>query len=315
MAHKRAEFPAYFSDNIGKYLKRSVPLRDYSNFKIGGKADYFFEASSVLELVASVRLAREHYFPYYIIGGGNNILFDDEGYRGLIIKNSVKGIQKGGKRTEVNAFTGTPLSDLIQFSIKEGLSGLEFLAGIPGTIGGAIFGNAGAFEQSIGNYLKEAELFDGKGERITVKRDYFEFSYRQSILRKKHDILLRATFELHYDEKENIKARIEENLEKRKEKHPPQGIACAGSYFKNPVLPEGKKLPAAYFLEKVGAKNTKIGGAAVYPGHSNFIINQERASARDVICLARELKKRVRERFGFDLEEEVIFLPAGFSLP
>lgn len=314
MGRKRADFPAHFFANIGKPLQKSISLRDYSNFKIGGKADYFFDASSVIELVVSVSLAREYSFPYYIIGGGYNLLFDDGGFRGIIIKNSVKGVRRQERKTEIQTFAGTSLSHLIQFTIKEGLSGLEFLAGIPGTIGGAIFGNAGAFKQSTGDYLKEAELLDREGEQITVKRDYFKFSYRQSILKKKHDVLLSATFKLINGEKEKIKARIEENLEKREKKHPPQDIACAGSYFKNLVLPDGKIAPAATFLEKVGAKHLTKGGASVYPGHSNFIITQEGASARDVIDLAQELKERVKERFNIELEEEVIFLPADSSL-
>ena len=315
MGHKKAGFFEHFLENVGKPLKKSVLLKDHSNFRIGGKADYFFEATSILELVTSILLAREHSFPYYIIGGGNNILFDDDGFRGLIIKNGVKGIKQRGEKAEIEAFSGTPLRDLLQFSIEEGLSGFEFLAGIPGTVGGAVFGNAGAFDQSIGNFLKDAEILGGKGERVKVKRDYFEFSYRQSILSKKHDVLLKAVFELHHGKKEEIKAHIEENLKKRKRNHPPEGVACAGSYFKNPVLPEGRKVPAAYLLDKVGAKKMREGGAAVYPGHANFIVNQGNASAQDVFRIAQELKRRVRERFGVELEEEVIFLPAGSPAP
>ena len=315
MGQKKAGFFKHFLENVGKPLKKSVLLKDHSNFRIGGKADYFFEATSILELVTSILLAREHSFSYYIIGGGNNILFDDDGFRGLIIKNGVKGIKQRGKKAEIEAFSGTPLRDLLQFSIEEGLSGFEFLAGIPGTVGGAVFGNAGAFDQSIGNFLKDAEILGEKGERVKVKRDYFEFSYRQSILSKKHDVLLKAVFEFHHGKKEEIKAHIEENLKKRKRNHPPEGVACAGSYFKNPVLPEGRKVPAAYLLDKVGAKKMREGGAAVYPGHANFIVNQGNASAQDVFRIAQELKRRVRKRFGVELEEEVIFLPAGSPAP
>jgi UDP-N-acetylmuramate dehydrogenase len=287
-----------------------VFLRDHSNFRIGGEADYFFEATSIKELVSSIHVAREHSFPYYIIGGGNNILFDDNGFRGLIIKNGAKGIKQGGKKTEIEVLSGTLLKDLLQFLVEKGLSNLEFLAGIPGTIGGAVFGNAGAFEQSTGNFLLEAVLLDEKGKQVKVKRDYFEFSYRQSVLRKKQDILLKAVFELKEGGKDRIKALMDEKLEERENKHPPQSIACAGSYFKNPVLPGEEKIPAATLLEKVGAKKMRVGGAAVYSGHSNFIINQKQASARDVIQLAEKLKYLVREKFGVDLEEEVIFLPA-----
>jgi len=315
MGEKKPDFQGHFLDNVGKPLKKSVLLRDYSNFKIGGEADYFFEATSITELVKSILLAREHSFPYFIIGGGYNLLFDDDGFRGLIIKNSVKGIKQMGNKAEIEALAGTPLRDLIQFSIDKGLSGFEFLAGIPGTVGGAVFSNAGAFGNSIGKFLKDAEILSREGKRVKVKKDYFEFRYRHSALSKKYDVFLRAVFELHQREKEEIKARIEENLEKRRSNHPPEDVACAGSYFKNPVLPDGRRVPAAHFLDKVGAKNMRIGGAAVYGGHANFIINKEKASTQDVLRLAQELKRRVRERFGVELEEEVIFLPAGPSTP
>lgn len=315
MSRTTEDFPEYFLKNVKKTLLTSVPLRDYSNFKIGGKADYFFEAASVQELMASILSAREASVPFYVIGGGYNLLFDDNGYRGLIIKNNVKGVKKRKSIPEVEAMAGTSLEELLRFSIEKGLSGLEFMAGIPGTIGGAVYGNAGAFKRSIGESIKEALLLDRKGDQVEVGKDYFKFRYRHSILKKKHDVLLRVVFELRDGEKESIKAQIEENLKKRKKKHPPHDLPCAGSYFKNPVLPDGRVVPAAYFLEKVGAKKMRVGGAAVYSGHSNFIFNRENASARDVFRLAQKLKSRVKERFAVELEEEVIFLPAGPSIP
>jgi UDP-N-acetylmuramate dehydrogenase len=311
---KRADFPAVFLDKVRKPLKESESLKDHSNFRIGGRASYFFEASTIQELVASILLARSTSIPYYLIGGGNNLLFDDDGFPGLIIKNAAAGRDRSGK-TEIETFSGSLLSEMLQFSIKEELTGFEFLAGIPGTIGGAVFGNAGAFDQSIGDFLKEAMILKQEGEQVIVKRDYFEFGYRQSILKKRHEILLQAVFELDEGEKDKIKARIEANLEVRRTKHPPEGTAYAGSYFKNVILPDGKKVPAGYYLEKVGAKNMRVGGAIVYPGHANFIINQGNASAQDVRRLAQELKRRVKEEFGVELEEEVIFLRAGLSLP
>lgn len=300
---------------MGKPLEQSVSLRDYSNFRIGGRADFFFEATSTSELVSSISLAREQAIPYYIIGGGYNLLFDDDGFRGLIIKNRVEGIKHREKRGEIEVFSGTPLSDVIQFSVEEGLCGFEFLAGIPGTIGGAVFGNAGAFGQSIGEFLKEAEILDEKCERVKVNSDYFGFKYRYSFLKEKHNVFLLAIFELHEREREKIKALIGENLEKRKEKHPPWNVPCAGSFFKNPIFPDGKRVPAAYLLDKVGAKKLVVGGAGVYGGQANFIINNQNASARDVLQLAAELKQRVKNEFDVDLEEEVIFLPASSPLP
>lgn len=311
MRRRSREFPLIFLERVKEPLGESVCLGDYSYFRIGGKADYFFEAHSLSKLKKAIFLARKFSIPFYIIGGGSNILFDDEGFRGLIIKNEARGSglkSKVGDRIKV--LSGTSLASLVKSSMEASLAGLEFLAGIPGSVGGAVFGNAGAFGQSIGNFLKEAVLLDDSGNEVEVKNDYFEFRYRESLLRKKHDILLKAVFELEKGDKEKIKARIGENLEKRKRKHPPEHTACAGSYFKNLLQPDGGRIPAGYLLEKVGAKNLRIGGAAVYPGHANFIINLEKASAKDVLRLAQELKERVKEKFGLELQEEVIFLPA-----
>ncbi len=315
MSPAAENFSEDFLKNVKKPLLTSIPLRGYSHFKIGGTADYFFEATAGQDLVNAVLCVREASVPYYIIGGGYNLLFDDNGFRGLIIKNSVKGIKKKEGTAEVEAFAGVTLEDLLRFCTEQGLGGIEFMAGIPGTLGGAIFGNAGAFEQSIGDVLKEALLLDSQGKEVQVGRDYFEFRYRHSLLKEKHDVLLSAVFELREEEGKTIRALIDRNLKKRGKKHPPHDLPCAGSYFKNPVISGGKRVPAAYFLEKVGAKELKVGGASVYSGHSNFIINQENASAQDVVRLAQELKRRVKETFDVELEEEVIVLPAGPSTP
>jgi UDP-N-acetylmuramate dehydrogenase len=315
VGYETSDFAQLFREKVGKRPEQSVSLRDYSNFRIGGRADFFFEATSPSELVTSVFLAREQGIPYHIIGGGYNILFDDDGFRGLIIRNRVESIKHKETRGEIEVFSGTPLNDVLQFSVDEELSGFEFLAGIPGTIGGAIFGNAGAFGQSIGQFLKEGEILDQKCARVRVKRDYFGFKYRYSLLKEKQNIILVAIFELQEGEGEEIKALIGKNLEQRKEKHPPWDVPCAGSFFKNPVFPDGKRVPAAYLLDKVGAKKLVVGGAAVYKDQANFIINRENASAKDVLQLAAELKQRVKSEYDIDLEEEVIFLPANPSRP
>ncbi|KPK78752.1 MAG: hypothetical protein AMJ89_00425 [candidate division Zixibacteria bacterium SM23_73] len=303
------QFGIHFLDKVKKPLRQNINLGDYSSFRIGGKADYFFEATSIDELKKAILLAREYPLPYYLIGGGYNILFDDNGYRGLIIRNMVIGVKMRGKE-KVEVLSGTSLRQLIQFLSDRGLTGLEFLAGIPGTIGGAISGNAGAFNKSIGNFLTEAFLLDKEGKEVQVQKDYFAFSYRKSQLREKQAVLLKAVFMVQEGDKNKVKESIEENLKIRKNKHPSEEIACAGSYFKNPVLPDGKKVSAGFLLDQIGAKGLRAGRAAVYPGHANFIVNLDKASAKDVLSLAQELKERVKEKFKVELEEEVIFLPA-----
>ncbi len=286
-------------------------LSDYSRFKIGGTADFFFEAYSSAELVKAVRAARQYPLPYYVIGAGCNLLFDDEGFRGLIIKNGAKGLSVDRDKGEIEALSGTSLEEMIQFCLEEGMSGLEALAGIPGTIGGAVFSNAGAFGDCIGNFLKEADLLDEKGEEKRVDKEYFTFDYRYSSLRRKHDLLLKAVFALKSGERERIKQRVDEILDERYKRHPPEETAYAGSYFKNPVLPDGEKVVAAALLDEVGAKDLRIGGAAVYERHANFILNQGGATAKDILSLAQELKRRVKEKYDIELEEEVIFFSSS----
>jgi len=314
MGVKKRDFPSLFLQALGKSLKKSVSLSQYSSFRIGGEADYFFEAASPQELASAVMLARECSLPYYVIGEGCNLLFDDEGFRGLIVKNGVKGIRHERETEEIEVLSGTLLKDMVRFCLEEELSGFEFLAGIPGTVGGAVFGNAGAFGKSIGDFLKEAYLLNIKGEEVGVKKDYFSFSYRHSYLKQKQDLLLKALFELRRGEREKIEKKIEKNLEKRREKHPPEETAYAGSYFKNPFLPDGKKVPAGHLLDQVGAKDMKVGDAAVHHIHANFVINLGKASARDVLTLASELKRCVKEKFGIALEQEVTFLPEDSSM-
>lgn len=308
------DFPRLFIRAVGKPCQQAVPLHEHSNFRIGGPADYFFEALSLEEIIRAVCFAVNCGLPYCVIGGGYNLLFDDKGFRGLIIKNRAQGLKLGSRMT-VEAASGTPLQDLVRYSAENGLAGLEFLAGIPGTVGGAVFGNAGAFGQEIGDILQNAWIFDEDHGKKKIERGDLAFSYRQSRLKRTHEVLLRASFSVKGGDPQEIKKGIAAYLKQREMKHPPAGVACAGSYFKNPVLRGSIKTPAASLLEKIGAKSLRIGGAAVHPAHANFLVNLGEASTEDVISLAAELKRRVKKKFQIDLEEEVIFLPASPSKP
>lgn len=304
-----------FIEEVKRPLRQAVSLCRHSSFEIGGKSDYFFEARSGEELRDCLSFVRERKLPFFIIGQGTNILFDDEGFRGLILKNRVRGIRLEKRREIIELDSGTLLSDLVDFSLEEGLEGAEFLAGIPGTVGGAVFGNAGAFGHCIGNLLIGASLIDRNGTEFQAGPDYFEFGYRHSSLKQGRQVLLRSSLRLRRGDRAKSKALIEEYLEQRRDRHPSQKMAYAGSYFKNPVLSDGRKIAAGDLLEKVGAKQLRVGKAAVFSGHANFIVNLGGASSRDVRLLAQELKARVQTKFGVDLEEEVIYLPADFSMP
>lgn len=313
--NRNQEFLTRFEREVGCQLKENVVLADYSSFRIGGPADFFFEASTPEQLRTAVNLAREMALPYYVIGGGYNVLFDDEGFRGLIIRNSTEGLRYSLEEGWLQIYSGTRLGQLVRLATEKGLEGLEFLAGIPGTAGGAIYGNAGAFGRCIGELVKEVEVLGNDGQVKILDNRALDFKYRSSALKSDHRLIIKATLEIKSGSPSDVKKKVESILEKRAAKHPPAGTLCAGSYFKNPVLPDGQKVAAGYLLEQVGAKNLRVGQAAVYSGHCNFIINLGRATAREIRQLAFELKERVRERFDIELEEEVIFIPATASMP
>lgn len=305
----KRDFPQVFQETLGKSLERSVRLSEHSHFRIGGKADYYFCARSAHELKKALALARHFSLYCYVMGGGYNLLFDDEGFRGLVIKNGVEGITRKDTGL-VQCASGNTLKDLLGYCTAHELGGLEFLAGIPGTLGGAVYGNAGAFDEEIGERVVEAILLDETDKEVGRDKEYFAFDYRYSVLKESHEVVLGVVLQVEPRTKSLIEAKMEDILERRKKKHPPWDVACAGSFFQNPVLQEGKKVPAAQLLDRVGAKGLKRGGASVYEGHANFIINRGTASARDVQELAAELKKRVKEEFGIELKEEVIHVPA-----
>jgi UDP-N-acetylmuramate dehydrogenase len=302
-------FSGLFVSSLGRPPVEGVPLSEHSSFQIGGPADFFFEASSPEELKSAIRLARRHGLRHFVIGGGTNILFDDAGYRGLIVKNCARGLAWVEEDALLEALSGTKLADLVDFAASHGLTGLEFMTGIPGTVG-----NAGAFGRSIGQLLREAVLFDRSDREVHVGGDLLAFSYRRSSLRQERIVLLKASFRLQAGQEKKIRADMDCFLEQRKTRQPAWPAACAGCYFKNPEQPDGSRISAGKMLEEVGARAMSFGDAAVSTVHCNFIVNGGKAKASDILALAEELKKKVRERFGLELEEEVIRLAATDSM-
>lgn len=310
---RKARFREAFLEKLGTSPSENVPLSALSSFGIGGPADLFFEARTEGEIEASVALAVGEKFPFYVIGGGTNILFDDEGYRGLVIRNRLEGVVREEGRLRV--LSGTGLSAVLRETLTAGLSGLEFLAGIPGTVGGAVYGNAGAFGSSIGDVLETATLLSPGGGRTTAGREALGFGYRTSALKRGREIVLGAVLLCSPGDRKTSEAKIIDIVKRRESKHPPWGTASAGSYFKNPCSAAGEKVAAGQLLEQAGARGLAVGDAAVYEKHCNFIINKGNARSRDVLLLAEELKDRVSRKFGVLLEEEVIHLRADASGP
>jgi len=256
-------------------FQKNIPLKKYTTFKIGGPAEYFFAAKNKTDLVRAIKNAKERRLPFFVLGGGSNLLISDEGYKGLVIK------------------AGKPLSSYI-------LKGLGWAAGIPGTIEGAVYGNAGAFGQSMKNAVEKVEVFDIKDGKIkTFNNKDCQFDYRDSVFkRNKNLIILSVKIK---QKKSNLK-KIKEYLAYRK-KIQPLDFPSAGSVFKNP-----KNYPAGELIEKAGLKGKRIGGAQISDVQANFIVNMGDATAQDVLSLIRLIKKTVDRKFKIKLEEEIAFL-------
>ena len=307
------EFRQAFLEACKTPPAEKIPLAGLSSFGIGGPADFFFEARSPGDLGEAAGLAGRYGVPYRVIGGGTNILFDDQGYRGLIIRNAAQGIKAFEEGMTV--LSGTPLFRVVQSAQAGGLSGLEFLAGIPGTVGGAVYGNAGAFGRSVGESIGRATLLGPAGDIRETEREGLGFEYRRSSLQGGREVVLEVQFGLSPGDPSALESLVRDYMERRTAKHPAPGTACAGSYFRNPCLPGGARAAAGMLLDRAGVRGLAVGGAAVYEGHCNFIINTGRATARDVLALAAEMKDRVYSKFQVRLEEEVIFLPATDAGP
>ena len=293
---------------LGSRLEFDKGLAQFTSFKTGGPAKYFYLAQAIDDVVRAVKVAKECGLAYFILGGGSNLLVSDQGYDGLIVKIDIRGIGLVG-RTEIECSTGEELMSLVNFAAENSLTGLEFASGIWGTVGGAIYGNAGAYGAEIGSLVTEAVLVDKEGSIKTVDRAYFRFGYRDSYLKTTGEIVVKAFLKLKKGNEREIEQKVAEILSLRRAKHPTDGMS-AGCFFKNVPDPneEHGKIPAGRLLEQVGAKELAVGGAKVFEKHANIIVNTGSATSQDIRRLADILKQKVYKRFGIELHEEVIQL-------
>lgn len=293
----------------------NAPLTRYTRFEIGGPARMLANVSTVEALAETLQLAKDTGTPSAVIGGGTNLIADDEGFPGVVVRYVAKNIEMDGARVRVEA--GASLQDLVDRTIDAGLQGLETMTGIPGWVGGAIYGNAGAYGHSIQELVESVRFFDGE-EVCELPGNRLDFRYRESIFkRSKNWVVLDAVLRLSAADARELRLTAENILKIRNEKYPPT-MKCAGSIFKNLLLkdlPAGVvvpervvregKVPSAYFLEAAGAKGLSIGGLRVADYHANLIYNEGGGTARDLWNLIETLKKGVWEKFGVRLEEEV----------
>lgn len=276
---------------------KNEPMKNHTSFKIGGMADEFCTASSKEEIAELINYANEKSIPYFIMGNGSNILVSDKGIRGLVIKISgdFSGYEISGN--VIKAESGALLSTLAKAAQKSGLSGMEFAGGIPGTLGGAVYMNAGAYGGEMSGIVKSVTYL--KNGEIKKIEDGFGFGYRRSIFADLGAVILEAELELKNGNPEEIKAKMEDYKTRRTEKQP-LSMPSAGSVFKRP---EGHF--AGRLIEDAGLKGFQIGGAKVSEKHSGFIVNTGGATAKDVLALIRYIQKTVKEKFDVELETEV----------
>jgi UDP-N-acetylmuramate dehydrogenase len=314
-------------------VKKAVLLKDYTTYKIGGPAKYFFVAKSKEDLMLAVSAAKDFKLPVFILGGGSNLLISDKGFNGLVIKMDISGIELQGSTAFVGA--GANLMKLAYLAADNGLSGLEWSAGVPGTVGGAIYGNAQAFGTKICDAIKSVEAIDIKTLKLkNFTKTQCKFSLKDSIFKEnKNLVIVSAVLEFKKvsegEPVEQIKSKIKEFLQYRKDKHP-INFPSAGSVFVNPeILIKNKKLlakfpeleeynkkgtiPSGYLIAKSGLCGKKAGNAQISEKHCNFVVNLGGAKAKDVVSLIDLAKKKVKANFGISLETEVQFV--GFPAP
>ncbi|MDH4211837.1 MAG: UDP-N-acetylmuramate dehydrogenase [candidate division WOR-3 bacterium] len=276
------------------------PLADHTSFHIGGRARFFVCVYTKTALTMVLQIISKHRLPYFIIGAGTNILVADSGFPGVVLK--LGGVFKriAWRDGLVRCGGGVMIGDFLKESLVEGYGGGEFLAGIPGTVGGAVKGNAGAFGSSIADMAVSAVVVDGNGKEVILSRAELGFSYRSSNINN-GCMVITADLVMIRDNRRTIKKKIDENLKRRMERHP-VGYS-AGSFFKNPPGQAAGKL-----IEMCGLKGISVGGAVVSEKHANYIINRGGARAADVVALAGHIKKTVFKKTGIRLEEEVKLL-------
>ncbi|MGD0014993.1 MAG: UDP-N-acetylmuramate dehydrogenase [Bryobacteraceae bacterium] len=301
-------------------VQAGAPLARHTRFAIGGPADVYAEAGSVEAFVEALGLARASGLPWFVIGGGTNLIISDEGFRGVVLRLTADALRAEGHR--ITAEAGAELGAVVDFAIERGLKGVETLAGIPGSLGGAIYGSAGAYGHAISEVVETVTLFDGASVR-SIGNAECGFRYRESLFKRRKDwVILSAGLALEAAGAAELGRTAGEILAERNRKFPPS-LKCAGSIFKNLILAElppavaaqapervvrEGKAPAAYFLEQAGAKSLVRGDIRVADYHANLVYNAGAGTARDLVSLVAELKQRVRDRFGLELEEEVQYV-------
>ena len=288
-------------ERIEEKIVFDEPMKKHTSFKIGGNADFFVKVKTIEELQQAIDYAKEKNLPIYFIGNGSNLLVTDKGIRGLVVKIDIDNIKVEKKDTcaEVTVGAGYKMMQMAQMLLKNELTGFEELSGIPGTVGGAVFMNAGAYGKEMKDIVISTKCMDIDGNVFTLSNKEQEFNYRKSIFSKEKYIILETTLKLDYGNKNNIQEKMQNLLEQRKQKQP-LDYPSAGSTFKRK---EG--IITAKLIDDCGLKGYSIGGAKVSEKHAGFIVNYNNATAKDVLDLIEYIKEKVNKEYGIKIEEEI----------
>lgn len=285
--------------DVGEMIE-DEPMYKHTTYKVGGPARIYLKVKDVDSLIKTIKYCGKHRVKYLVIGRGSNLLFSDREYEGLIIS-----LNECFNEIKVNGSTmiaqaGVPMISLSYQAAKIGLSGFEFMGGIPGSIGGGIYMNAGAYKYDLASVVKTVTLLNEKHEVVTFNNEQMDFSYRHSICQDNRKlIVLEVTFELTANSPDEIKAVLDKRKERRMSSQP-WNMPSAGSVFRNP-----QDKPAWQYIDECGLRGYEIGGAQVSPKHSNFIVNNGYASAKDIYDLIMLVQEKVNEKFGVKLRREV----------
>jgi UDP-N-acetylmuramate dehydrogenase len=289
------------SQTVERLLQRDEPMSRHTTFGIGGPADFYAAAESEDEMVALITWAHEERIPARVIGGGANLLVSDTGIRGLIIENRIGGCTVNLSHARVRAGSGIPITDLATYTLSLGLAGLEWAVGLPGTLGGAMVGNAGAFDGYVDQVVRSVSVLSASGQTTQWDAKACGFTYRSSRFKGgqlQGTVILGAELQLRQDDASNLE-RLAQGYTARRDAGQPWE-ASAGSVFKRTT-----DHPAGWLIEQTGLKGHRLGGAQISPQHANFIVNSGHASARDVLALINLARVAVKRQFSVDLELEI----------
>ena len=303
-------------------FEQNVSLAQFTSFKVGGPAQYFYRAKTADDAIDAIVIARSQRIAYIVISGGSNIVVNNKGFDGLIVKMENATCEIAG--AQVTAGAGLSMAVMAQKTVEAGLSGVEWAIGVPGKIGGSVYGNAGCFGRDMSMNLNQVRVIYEQDEAVWMDAKQCQFGYRDSLFKKHPEwIILEAEFEFEQGNPEQGRKKLLEYSAYRKEKQP-QGVQTAGSFFKNPDISEisaevlqdaqdagvirNNKIPAGWLIDRAGCLGKRIGNVGVSDKHGNFFVNHGAGTAEEIIMLASFVTQHVRDQFGVQLREEVHYI-------